>query len=139
MTALPPRPRPTPTTQPFWDALADERLRLQRCEACGAWVHYPRVRCPGCLSDQLDWCDVEPVGTVHTFTVARAPTAPPFAAQVPQYIAVIELANGVRLTSTLVDVEGHDLHAGTPVQGVFDHGDDGVTLLRFRPSAAPTP
>ena len=128
-----PRPVPTPTSQPYWDALARHELHLQHCDACGAWVHYPRNRCPGCLSDRLSWRRVEPHGTVYTFTVARRPTAAPFADEVPQVIAVVELEVGVHLTTTLVDVDPGDARIGMPVTGVFETQGEGVTLLRFRP------
>jgi hypothetical protein len=95
-----PRPRPTPVSQPFWDALRDERVALQRCDECDRWVYYPRARCPGCLSDQLTWTTV-----------------------------------GVRVSTTLVDIDRDALAVGLPVEPVFDHGDDGITLLRFRPRA----
>jgi len=133
-----PRPLPTPVSQPFWDALRDERVVLQRCDACDRWVYYPRARCPGCLSDQLTWTTVGGLGTVYTFTVAEQPTAPPFADEVPQLLAVVELTEGVRVSTTLVDVDPTGISVGLPVAPVFDHGtsdDDhgGITLLRFRP------
>ncbi|HEX7096914.1 MAG TPA: Zn-ribbon domain-containing OB-fold protein [Acidimicrobiales bacterium] len=128
-----PRPRPTPTSQPFWDALRAERIDLQRCDECGSWVHYPRSRCSTCLSARLSWHTVDGSGHVYTFSVSRQPTAPPFADEVPQIIAVVELANGVRVTTTLVDVEPDDVRVGMAVQPVFEHGDDGITMLRYRP------
>lgn len=126
----PPRPRPTPVSAPFWDALAEDRLVLQRCGRCSAWAHYPRLRCPRCLSQEMGWQEVPAQGTVYAMTVARVPTAAPFAGQVPQAIAVVELANGVRITTTIIGAEDL-LPVGTPVKGVYEHGPDGVTLLRF--------
>lgn len=136
MTIDKPRPRPTPATRPFWDALAEERLRVPRCDDCGGWVFYPRVRCNHCLSDRLTWCDTSADGTLYTFTVARQPTAPPFADEVPQVLAVVETADGIRLTTTLVDAEVASLRVGMAVTPVFEHGADGVTLLRYRPAPA---
>ena len=134
--ALPkPRPQPTPVSQRFWDALRAERVDLQRCDDCGRWVYYPRSRCPTCLSDRLTWTTVEGLGTVYTFTVAEQATAPPFADEVPQLLAVVELTEGVRVSTTLVDVDRARVSVGMPVAPVFDHGDDGLTLLRFRPVA----
>ena len=130
-----PRPVPTPVSEPFWAALRDERIELQRCDACARWVYYPRSRCPACLSDRLTWTPVDGIGSVYTFAVAEQPTAPPFADEVPQLLAVVELTEGVRLSTTLVDVEPGAIRIGLPVQPVFDHGDDGITLLRFRPRA----
>jgi uncharacterized OB-fold protein len=128
-------------TQPFWDALREERVLLQRCGACDSWVYYPRARCPRCLSGDLTWHEVSGRGHLFSFTVTHQPTTFQFADEMPQLIAIVELDEGVRLTSTLVGPVGsaHDgeaqpgnLHIGTPVVPVFDHGDDGITLLRYR-------
>ncbi len=126
-----PGPVPTPATAPFWEAMARDELRLQRCDVCNSWVYYPRRRCPACLSAQLSWQPVDPFGKVHTFTVARRPTAAPFADDVPQIIAVVELDIGVKLTTTLIDIEPGDVRIGLRVRGVYDHRPDGTTLLRF--------
>jgi uncharacterized protein len=128
-----PRPLPIPTTQPFWDGLAAHRVLLQRCGACGSWVYYPRARCTSCLSDELAWTEVSGRGRVHTFTIGRQATHPAFVDDVPQLIAVIELEEGVHMTSTLLDVAPQDISVGLEVEPVFDDGDDGITLLRFRP------
>jgi len=73
------------------------------------------------------------VGTVLTFSVARKPTAPPFADLVPQIIAIVELDIGVMVTSTLTDIDPDSVFVGLEVRAVFDHIDDTTTLLRFRP------
>lgn len=130
MTVPKPRPVPTPVSQPFWDGLAAERVSVQRCADCGAWVYYPRWRCPSCLGGHLVWTPVSGRGRIVTFTVTHSPTAPPFADEMPQRLLVVELDEGVRLTSTLVG-QG-DPVIGAVVQPVFDHGPDGVTLLRYR-------
>jgi uncharacterized OB-fold protein len=133
-----PRPHPTPVSQPFWDALREERVDLQRCDDCGRWVYYPRSRCPACLSDRLTWTPVDGHGSVYTFTVAEQPTAPPFADEVPQLLAIVELTQGVRVSTTLVGVEPAAIAVGMSVVPVFDHASDddgdGITLLRFRPA-----
>jgi len=128
-----PRPVPIDVTRPFWDGLAAEEVRLQRCRDCSSWVFYPRPRCSTCLSDALDWHTVSGRGTVYSYTVARQPTHPAFAADVPQLLAIVELDEGVRMTATLVDAAPNDLRVGLPVEPVFDHGHDGMSLLRFRP------
>ena len=127
-----PRPVPTTVTTPFWDALREERVVLQHCGACGTWVHYPRARCSHCLAADLRWEEVTGRGTLFTFTVARQATAPAFAHEVPQLIAVVELDEGVHVTTTIVDAQPGALRIGSRVEPVFDHGDDGITLLRYR-------
>ncbi|MFN8024952.1 MAG: OB-fold domain-containing protein [Acidimicrobiia bacterium] len=134
-----PRPQPTPLTQPFWDGLREEKVRLQRCGACDTWVYYPRARCPRCLSGDLTWHEVSGNGHLFSFTVTHQPTTFQFADEMPQVIAIVELDEGVKLTTTLVGRvadESGELHAplrvGAKVVPVFDHGDDGLTLLRYR-------
>lgn len=130
-----PLPAPIEITAPFWDGLKRHLVRLQRCDACKAWVWYPRARCTGCLSDQLSWQTVSGAGTIHTFTVARQATHPAFAQEVPQLLAVVELEEGVKMTTTLVGTTPEALRVGQRVEPVFDDTLT-MTLLRFRPVLA---
>jgi uncharacterized OB-fold protein len=123
--------QPTPVSRPFWDGLRKEQLIIQHCDACGSWVFYPRVRCPGCLSDRLRWEQVTAAGTLYAFSVAQHPTAPWFPADPPMIIAVVELEVGVRMSTEIVDTDPRTLRVGMPVTGVFEHRED-VTLLKFR-------
>ena len=84
-------------------------------------------------------------GTLYSFTVARQATAPHFRSQVPQVIAIVELSNGVHVTTVLLadqagsvpgstaatasDPLGSGLAAGAALEPVFLDGDDGITLL----------
>jgi uncharacterized OB-fold protein len=130
-----PLPVPTPTSKPFWDGLRERKVRLQRCRNCGRWVHYPRSNCPYCLSDDLEWQEVSGNATLYTFTIARRATAPQFQDEVPQKIAVVELDEGMRLTTTLVNVEESAIQVGMRLRPVFEdvQGTD-VTLLRYEPA-----
>lgn len=130
-----PLPVPTPVTRPFWDALREHRVRIQHCPHCDEWVYYPRSHCPECLRPDLEWRDVSGEGLLYTYTIARAPTAPPFADDVPQLLAVVELDEGPKVTTTLVNVAPEDIKIGTRVRPVFDdvEGAD-ITLLRYEPA-----
>jgi uncharacterized OB-fold protein len=127
-----PLPLATPTSAPFWNGLKDGVVRLQRCGTCQSWVFYPRNRCPGCLSDALQWRDVSGKGTLYTYTIARQPTSPHFANEVPQLLAVVELDEGVRVTTTLVNIAPDAIKIGMRVKPYFDHVSDDVTLLRYQ-------
>ena len=128
-----PLPTPTPTSAPFWEGLKDGVIKLQKCNDCGAWVFYPRSCCSSCLSDALSWHEVSGAGTLYTFTIARQPTSPHFASEVPQRLAVVELDEGVRLTTTLVNVSEADIRIGMRVKPYFEPVTDDVTLLRYQP------
>jgi uncharacterized OB-fold protein len=129
-----PLPVPTPTSAPYWDGLKDGIVKLQQCRDCAMWVFYPRSRCPSCLSDALEWREVSGRGTLYTFTIARQPTSPHFASEVPQRLAVVELDEGVRLTTTLVNVADVDIRIGMRVKPYFDPVADDITLLRYQPA-----
>lgn len=129
-----PLPVPTPVSQPWWDALREGHIRMQRCRDCDGWVFYPRSRCNHCLSDRLEWQPVSGDAVLHTYTISRQPTAPHFADEVPQLIAVAELAEGVRVTTTLVNVAEDQIRIGMRLKPVFDAVSEEVTLLRFEPA-----
>ncbi len=133
MDLVKPIPRPSTTTRPFWDGLNERKVQIQRCDGCDSWVFYPRTRCPSCLSDLLIWREVSGQGVLYTYTLARQPTAPHFADETPQQLAVVELDEGVRMTSTLVNVEPSDIVIGMRLQPYFDQVTDDVTLLRYQP------
>ncbi len=128
-----PLPVPTPTSRPFWDGLAAGKVLLQQCSDCQGWVFYPRSRCSHCLSDRLAWREVSGRGTLYTFTIARAATSPHFADEVPQRLAVVQLEQGVRLTTTLVNVAETDIRIGMQVKPYFDAVSADAVLLRYQP------
>jgi uncharacterized protein len=131
-----PIPVPTPETRPFWEAARRHELVLQRCEGCGRHVFYPRAVCPHCFSVALTWRGVSGRGTLHTFTVVHRgqrtfPLGPPYV------IAIVELAEGVRLMTNLVDVEPDPakIRIGMAVEVVFEDVSPEIALPRFRPAS----
>ncbi|HXH23287.1 MAG TPA: Zn-ribbon domain-containing OB-fold protein [Dehalococcoidia bacterium] len=130
-----PLPVPTPTSRPFWEGLRQRKVLLQRCLDCEVYVHYPRSNCPNCLGANLEWREVSGLGTLYTYTIARRPTAPQFQDETPQKIAVVELDEGPRLTTTLVNVDEAAIKVGMRVRPVFEdvQGTE-VTLLRYEPA-----
>ena len=95
-------PLPTPETQPYWDGCAAGELRLQRCTHCDAHYFPPRPFCPDCLSDEVTWEALSGRATLHTYVINHR-AAPGFEA--PYAIAVVQLEEGPRLMSNIVDVE----------------------------------
>lgn len=127
-----PMPEPTPVTRPFWDGLREHKIRIQYSPSAGRYVFYPRILAPGTLADDLEWREVSGAGTLYTFTVADRPTAPPWADALPQLLAIVELDEGPRLSSEMVDVAPGALRVGMRVKPVFhDYPEQDVTLLRF--------
>jgi hypothetical protein len=74
-------------SRPYWDALKQHRLTLKRCHDCGKHHFYPRVLCPHCHSDAVEWVDACGTGTIYSFTIARRPAGPAFKADTPTWCA----------------------------------------------------
>jgi uncharacterized protein len=128
-----PIPEPTPTSAPFWAALREHRLCLQYSPSADRYVFYPRVLAPSTLADDLEWRELSGRGVVYTFTVATRATAPAWEDALPQLLAVVELDEGPRLPTELVDVDPEDIRVGMTVRAVYDDRPEGVTMLRFAP------
>lgn len=117
---------------PFWEGCSRSELLLQKCSACGTFRHPPSAVCPTCLSAQHAWLPASGRGTVYTFAVVRQALAKAWEDKVPYTVAVVELAEGPRVLTELVDVAPNDVAIGMPVEVSFTERD-GVTLPLFRP------
>jgi uncharacterized protein len=128
-----PIPQPTPITQPFWDGLHEDKLRIQYSPSSDAWIFYPRALAPGTLADDLEWREISGAGSVYTYTIGRAATSPAWADRLPQIIAVVEVDEGARIPTELVDIAPDDVKIGLRVVPVYEHDGDKV-LLKFKPA-----
>lgn len=130
-----PMPVKTPVTAPFWDALAEHRIRIQYSPSSGEYVFYPRALAPRTLADDLQWREISGLGTLYTYTIAERPVHPSFAADVPQILAVVQWDEGPRISTEIVTDDPGSLSVGMRVKPVFtDYPDDGVTMLRYEPA-----
>jgi len=129
-----PRPLPeiTPETEPFWEATTDGRLLLKRCADCGRVHYYPRARCPHCGSGATDWTEASGQGTVHSYSVPRQ-AGGEFGAATPYVLAYVELAEGPRMLTNVVDCTHEDVEVGMPVEVTFEAAGEDAALPRFRP------
>ena len=131
--ALPaPSPGVTLETQPFWDATREGRLVLPRCDDCDFVIWYPRRFCPACGSRAVSWIDAAGTGTIYTFTIVAKGTGA-YRDAGPYVVAFVELDEGPRLMSNIVDVPPDSVFVGQRVAVVFTPTEDGTALPRFRP------
>ena len=132
---LPPLPVRDPLTTPFWDGCQRHELLIQRCSACGSTRHPPGPLCLQCRSDQYEWIASKGRGTVYSWIVVRHPIpAEVYADKVPYVVALIDLAEGVRVVSNIVGCEPEAVTAGMPVELFFRQAAENVTLPQFRPA-----
>ncbi len=114
------------------------RLIGERCSRCGA-IHFPRTSvCKGCGSTELEECKLAETGKVVTWTVVRNPPDG-YEKYTPYVVALVELDDGVRVMSQLVDVEPGEVKGGMRVEAAFrrikEDGSSGIIEYgyKFRP------
>jgi uncharacterized OB-fold protein len=87
--------------------------------------------------------DVQPVrasgsGTLYTYSTVYVNDLAPFKERLPYVAAIVELAEGPRLMTTIEGVDPDDLRVGMPVTAVFrpvdDADPDSPYLTIFTPS-----
>lgn len=127
-------PTITPEAREFFAGTVRGELRVPRCRSCGKHHHYPRLLCPHCGADALEWVTATGRGTVHSFTVIRQHGLPPFKEQVPFVVALVDLdEDGARMVAQLPTVGPDDARIGMRVRAVFRPVSEEVALVDFEP------
>ena len=126
-------PPVTNETQEFWDATARGVFLLKRCDGCGIVIWYPRFVCPDCHGTETSWFEASGTGTVYSYTVPRRGQGP-WKEAAPFIVAYVELDEGPRVMTNLVDVAPEDVTIGMPVEVVWHDTGEGSALYRFRPA-----
>ncbi|WP_455360826.1 Zn-ribbon domain-containing OB-fold protein [Streptomyces sp. SYSU K21746] len=112
-------PEPDAFTRPYWEAAGRGHLLLRRCAACGRAHHYPREFCPYCWSDDVEWERASGRATLYTWSVVHRNDLPPFGSRVPYVAAVVDLAEGPRMMTEVVDCAEGDLRIGMALEVAF--------------------
>ena len=132
-----PAPYVLPEVKPFWDATAEGRLVLPKCLECQQVIWYPRPFCPACAASRVEWVPASGRGTVYSFTVNRRGQADLAAYRDAgvYVLAYVELEEGPRVMTNIVDCEPDSVRIGQAVEVVFHETGQGNALPRFRPQS----
>jgi len=133
-----PPPFVHPEVKPFWEATAEGRLVLPKCLECDTLIWYPRPFCPNCASTRVEWIAASGRGSVYSFTVNRRGQADLAAyREAGVYVlAYVELEEGPRVMTNIVDCDPDSVRIGQQVEVVFHDTGQGTALPRFRPRGA---
>lgn len=140
-------PQPTEETLPYWEACRRHELQIQYCNDCRRYYFYPRPFCRWCMSRNTEWRKVSGRGKLHTHVINYRP-ARGFENDAPYVIAVIELDEGPRMMTNLLDIEidlsvepsglrrkdGSELKIDDAMEVVFEDVNAEITLPKFRPA-----
>ncbi|MDP6345986.1 MAG: Zn-ribbon domain-containing OB-fold protein [Alphaproteobacteria bacterium] len=129
-----PLPPPNEESRPFWEAMKEHRLVLQKCGACGKVRHYPRPVCDACFSMDTEWMEASGKGQVHSWTISHHAFHPGFKGDLPLVLVIVDLDEGVRMCAQARDLDPEGLRIGLPVRVDFEDATDDLTLPVIRPA-----
>ena len=124
---------PTRDSERFWEGCRRGELLIQRCSNCGQYRFYPRLACAECLSTAAEWVPSTGRGQVYSYSVVHHAPSSAFQPDCPYVLALIDLDEGVRLLSRVVDCAHDAVRVGMSVRVVFNRVVDEMALPEFRP------
>jgi len=113
--------------QPFWDATAEGKLLLKKCNGCGKIHYYPRTICPFCFSDDTVWIEASGKGTIYSYSVIRR-------VEVPYVMAYVTLEEGPTMMTNIIDCDMDSVRIDMPVTVSFVDTGEGNALPMFTPA-----
>lgn len=122
------RPLPDAFSAAYWAAAAEGTLLIQRCTRCRRHQFYPRQHCAACLAAEPEWVVAGGRGTLHSYTVVHRTPNAEFANRTPYVLALVDLDEGVRMTTALIDAGNRELRCGARVRIVFTRLADDLVL-----------
>ncbi len=120
-------------TKPFWDATAEGKLVLPKCDSCDAIIWFPRAFCPACSGTSVSWITSSGKGTIYSFSITRKGGGV-WAEVSPYVIAYVELEEGPRVLTNIVGCPVDQVKIGMSVRVVFDKTEEGPAVYRFAPA-----
>ncbi len=126
-------PEPDVHSKPSFDGARVGELRMQRCDVCNGWMYPVKRRCQHCGSTELSWRVVSGRGTLYSHARLQRVYHPRHEGRLPLILAWIDLEEGVRMPSNLVNCDPANAKVGMAVQVTFEQFADGTSIPVFRP------
>ncbi|KAA3633285.1 MAG: Zn-ribbon domain-containing OB-fold protein [Proteobacteria bacterium] len=124
-----PTPRITQENREYFDACSEGKLLGQRCTRCGKIHCPPAGMCACSLSAEFESVHLVGTGAIYTFSVIHRPPGPEFSEQVPYVLGVVELDEGPRLVSNIVELDPSEIEIGLRVAVRFEPCADNLILV----------
>ena len=129
-----PLPEFRPETKPYWEGTKKHELLLPRSKEGGEFFFYPRALSPGeDMSENLEWVKASGKAKVWTYAIHHMGPTKAYKGDPPYVVALVELEEGVKMMTNIVDCDPHDVKVGMELEVVFDDVTDEVTLPKFKP------
>ena len=128
---LRPTPFATEESRPYWNGAREGVLRLQRCQACGTVIHYPRRWCPKCWSTDLSHFDASGSGKVVSFTIVHEPPFEAFDGHTPYVLAIVQLEEGPTMLTNIIGSDAMAVAINDAVRVCFEKRNGWTVLPQF--------
>jgi uncharacterized OB-fold protein len=129
-----PLPHPAPWSRPFWEGTKQGKLLVKTCGACGHVDHPPYLFCTACGSEEAGWVEASGRATLHAYAVNTYGVPFPFMEDLPYVTALIDLPEGPRMISNVVDCAPDELKNGMELEVVFVKATNDIVLPKWRPA-----
>ncbi len=126
-----PLPEVTKLNAPFWEGTKRGELRMQRCTGCRHMWFPPSTHCPECLATAYEWVPLSGRGKVWSWIVMHQRYFKEFEGDIPYTVALIELAEGPMMMSTVVGVPSDRIRCDMPVRVVFEDATELMAVPKF--------
>src|SRR2546430_1005239 len=113
-------PVPSEEDREYWAGAKEGKLVIQKCGGCARLRNFPSMGCPHCGTMKWSWVPASGKGKIYSWIVVHPPVLPAFADKVPYNVVLVELAEGTRIVSNLVDCPNDQIVIGMPVEVVFE-------------------
>jgi uncharacterized OB-fold protein len=125
-----------PLTNFFWEAAVNRELHIQRCRACGTYIHMPRPVCRNCQSFDLAGEAVSGKATLYSYTHTFKAFHPFFVDRVPYLVATVTLPEqeGLQFMTNLVGIDEADVEIGMALEVDFEELAGGYVIPVFKPA-----
>jgi len=122
--------------KPFWEGTAKGELRIQKCDDCENKMFPARLYCTNCMSQKLSWVRASGKGNIYSYSVAYEypPARVAKFLSTPYIIALVDLDEGVRMMTNIIECKPEDAKIGMPVEVKFTDIGENVILPKFKPA-----
>ena len=124
-------PNPDENSAEFWEGLKQGKLLLQVCSVCAQTNYPPMVMCSGCGGFDFKWKETEGGGFLYSYVVTHQPIHPSLVDYTPFLTVLIELDEGPRITSNIIDIQPEEADIGMRVRLELFQVNPEITLPLF--------
>jgi len=129
-----PMPKPTKWSKPFWEGTKQHKFLLKKCKGCGNIDFPPYLYCTNCMSEDHEWIEASGKGTLFAYAINVFAVPFFFWDDLPYVVAMIDMDEGMRIISNIVQCEHDKIKNGMRVEVVYEEVSPEITLPKWRPA-----